>query len=282
MLRNIVILIIFAILFQSCSLLDGRKGDERIARVHNNYLYRSDLEGLVPQGTSEADSAVIIERYIDNWIRQQVFLREAEANLKQELVNFERKIRDYRNSLYIFTYENQLVNQKLDTLITDELMQEYYEKHQNEFKLRDNIVRINFVKLPIQSPDIQQVRRLIRSSDPEDLEALEDYCLNHAAAYHLGHDSWFIFTDILREIPINPSNHESYLRNNRFVELNDQYYRYFLYIKEYKLEGSPSPLAFQADNIRAIILNHRRQKLVNEIRQNLFNEAVRSSSFEIF
>ena len=282
MLKKNLFVAVAVIMIHSCTLFEERKRDERVARVFDTYLYASDLIGLVPEGTSAADSNIIMERYIDNWVRQQVFLNEAEANLKQEMLDFERKIRDYRNSLLIFSYENQLVNQKLDTIVSDELMQEYYEKHQNEFKLRENIVRVNFVKLPIESPNIQQVRRWIRSDDSEDLEALEEYCLNHAATYHLGQDSWFLFNDILREIPVNPSNHENYLRNNRFVELNDQFYRYFLYVLEYKLEGSPSPLAFQDDNIRAIILNHRRQQLVNEIRQNQFNKAVRSSAFEIY
>ncbi len=266
----------------SCNLFDGRRGDERVAKVNNQYLYRSDLTELVAPGTTSADSAVIVKRYIDNWIRQQVYLQEAQNNLSKDLLNFDRKMEDYRNSLVIFTYENELIAQNLDTLITDEIMEEYYDKHQDEFKLRDNIVQLNFVKLPVDAPEINRVRRLIRSQETEDLEELEEYCLNHAAGYFLDQESWFIFTDILREVPLNPSNHENFLRNNSFVELNDQFYRYFLYIRDYKLEGSPSPLTFQADNIRAIILNHRKQELVNEFRQRVYRDAVQNNAFEIY
>lgn len=269
-------------IFTSCNLIDTRRGDDRVARVNDKHLYKSDLAELVTPGTNPSDSAVIVKRYIENWIRQQVYLQEAENNLSSEKLDFESKIQNYRNSLVVFTYENELIAQELDTVITEEVMKEYYENHQDEFRLRDNIVQVNFVKLPIDAPDINQIRSLIRSEEPEDLEELEEYCLNHAAGYFLDQESWFIFTDVLREVPLNPSNHATYLRNNKFVELNDQYYRYFLYIRDYELEGSPSPLTFQADNIKAIILNHRKQELVNDFRQRVYRDAVKNNAFEIF
>lgn len=276
------IIFLVVIVISSCSLIDSRRGDQKIARAYDHFLYKSDLDGLIPDGTSYSDSALIVKGYIENWIKQQVYLEQAQSNLADELVSLERKVQDYRNSLIIFAYENQLVKEQLDTVINDSILMEYYQLHQNEFKLRDHIVKVNFIKLPIDAPDINLVRRLIRSEEPDDIENLEEYCINNAAGYFLDQESWFIFTDILREIPLNPSNHESYLRNTKNVELRDQFYRYFLYIREYKLEGSISPLAFQAENIKTIILNHRKQNLVNDFRQDLYLDAVKNSHFEIF
>ncbi len=270
------------LLFSSCQFIDARKGDQKIARVHNKVLYKSDLEGLVFPGTNSADSTTIVDRYIQNWVKQNVFLHEAEANLSDNMIDIQQKVDDYRNSLLIFAYENHLLNERLDTVIADEVLLEYYEKHQNEFKLRNNIVQLNFVKIPVEAPNINQVRRFIVSDKAEDLKNLEEYCVNHAAGYFLDQESWFIFTDIMREIPINPSNHESYLRNNKFVELKDEYFRYFLYLRDYKLEGTTSPLIFQADNIKSIILNHRKQKLINQLRQEQYLNAVKASAFEVY
>jgi len=282
MYRQVLISLVCIVLLFSCQLFDQKRNEEPVARVHNKYLYKSELEGLVAPGTSVADSTTIVKRYIDNWVRQQIFLTQAEKYIVDDFQSIQRKVVDYRNSLIIFTYENQLLNEKLDTLITDEVLQEYYERHINEFKLRDNIVQLNFVKLPVDAPDINLVRRLIRSDDADDLARLEEYCINHAAGYFLDQESWFIFPDILREVPLNPSNHQNFLRFNKNVELNDSFYRYFLYIREYRLEGSPAPLTFQIDNIKAIILNHRKQSLVNEFRQELHRNAVKDGAFEIF
>lgn len=278
----IIFIILSASFFGACSWFSGRSADERIARVNNKYLYRSDLHGIITPGINAADSAVIIKRYVENWIRQQVYLAEAEKKLTADQADFQRKVDNYRNSLIIFSYENQYIKANLDTVITPELMAEYYEKHQDEFKLRDHIVQVKFVKLPLDAPDINTVRRLIRSDSEQDLIALEDYCINHAASYFLDSDSWFIFSDILRDMPINPLNTESFLRNNSFLERTDDFYRYFLYIIDYRLEGSASPIVFQSDNIKAIILNHRKQQLINEFRHELFKNAVSNGSFEIY
>ncbi len=280
--RPVVVVFIFSFLFVSCSWLGGSNRDERVARVNSNYLYKSDLEGIVSPGTSASDSAVIIRRYIENWVRQQVYLEEAEKNLSEDQTDFQRKVNDYRNSLIIFTYENQFISSNLDTVITPELMTEYYEKHQDEFKLRDNIVQVKFIKLPLDAPEVNRVRRFIRSDDEQDLLALEEYCINNAASYFLDTQSWFVFNDILRDMPVNPQNQESFLRNNRFIERRDDFYRYFLYIIDYRLEGSASPLAFHSDNIKAIILNHRKQNMINELRQQLYKDAASNNSFEIY
>jgi hypothetical protein len=280
--KSNLIFLSLVILLSSCQFFNSRRGDEKIARVHNNYLYRSDLDGLVVPGTTASDSALIVQRFIDNWIKQHIYLKEAENNLSKNNVDVQRKVDDYRSSLLIFTYENQLLNEKLDTVITNDVINEYYEKHQKDFKLRNHIVKLNFVKVPVGSPEINLVRRLIRSEDSEDLGKLEQYCIDHAAGYFLDQDSWFIFPDLLREIPLNPSNQEQFLRNNKFVELSDSYYRYFLYLRDFKLEGSISPLAFQTDNIKAIILNHRKQNLINRLRQDLYRDAVETSSFQVF
>ncbi len=277
-----ILLLVFSLLTVSCGIFGGRKDDPKVARVHGKNLYKSDLVGIVAPGTNPSDSAFIIKRYIDKWVRQQIYLNRAEKNLPQENRDYKRKIEDYRSSLLIFSYENELVKTQLDTIISPEALTEYYEKHQHEFKLRDHIVKLNYMKIPLDAPGTNRVRRLIRSSDEEELAELEEYAINNAAGYFLDQGSWFIFSDILRDIPINPQNHESFLRNNRFLELNDQYYRYFLYIRDYKLEGSVSPLAFQSENIKAIILNHRKQSFINEYRQNAYKEAVKNEDFEIF
>lgn len=281
MYRIITIFCLSSLILVSCGYFSNAD-DVRVAKVYNNVLYLSDLEGLVPPGTNSADSATIVQRYIDQWIKNNVYLNEAKRNLSRNVADIDRKVEDYQNSLLIFTYENQFLDQKLDTNITQEVLQDYYDKHQLEFRLRNNIVKINFVKIPIDASDINMVRNLIASSEEEDINKLEEYCINNAAGYFLDQNSWFIFTDILRELPINPANQEQFLRTNKLVELKDEYYRYFLYIRDYKLEGTISPLTFQLDNIKAIVLNHRKQQLINQLRQELYLKAVKDGAFEVY
>lgn len=276
------LLLLVSISIVSCDTFWSHRQGEKVARVGDNYLYQSDLKDIVSPGTLPQDSAVIVKRYIEKWIRQQIFVQEALNSLTEEQQDFSRKVEDYRNSLIIFAYENNLVQNQLDTIISDDLLNEYYEEHKNQFQLRNNIVKVNFLKLPLDAPDIATVRRLIRSEEPEDIAILEEYAVNHAATYFLHQNTWFIFDDIFRDFPINVSDHAQFLRSYKFREVTDNYYRYFLYIDDYKLEGTTSPLAFQSENIKAIIMNHRKQKFINDFRQQLYKDADMNSEFEVY
>lgn len=271
-----------AILFSACTLFEPAPEDVVVARAYNTYLYRADLDGLVPPGMSPADSAGMIKRYVDNWIRQQVFLKQATSNLPPEKMDFERTIQDYENSLIIYTYETELVRNQLDNAVSEAQIRDYYEEHKNTLSLRENIVKAIYIKVPLDAPDLGQLRRLYRSTDEEQMDQLESYCLDHAASYYLDTNIWMLFTEIMKDAPINTSDPESWLRNNRSAELKDDYYRYFIHIEEYKEKGDVPPLAFERENIRSLLLNQRKHTFINEQRSLFFQEAMQNGDFEVF
>lgn len=282
--KYIISILIALILLQlGCSYFDEElPQDDKIARVHDAFLFKIDLEGIVEPGISQQDSIKTVERYVDTWIRQQVLLHEAKNNLTPEKMNFERKIEDYRNSLVIFSYEKDFINKNLDTIVSSEQIMEYYEEYKNDFQLKENIVQAIFIKVSLDTPDLNLVRRFYRSDSPEDRVALEDYCVQNASAYFLDDSSWLVFNDLLRNIPLEIRNQEHYLKNNKAVEITDDYYRYFIYIKDYRIKDSVSPLAFEEQNIRNIIINKRKHELINNHRNNIYRNAIRNNSFEIF
>ena len=256
--------------------------DLLLASVYSGRLYTSDIIGIVPQGALPEDSMRVVKRYVDNWVRQQVLLHHALENLDPANLDFEKKIQDYKNSLIIFTYETELVKNDLDTLVTEAQISEYYEQNHLDFTLQESIVRVVYVKVPLDAPEPGLLRRLYRSVDPDDIALLEDYCVQHAANYFIESDNWLLFSELLREIPLSVSNPESYLTQNRLVELSDEYYRYFLNIQDYKLKGSVSPLSFERENVRSILLNRRRHAFVNQKREELFQQALQSGNLETF
>jgi hypothetical protein len=134
----------------------------------------------------------------------------------------------------------------------------------------------------LDAPDQGVLRRLYRSENPDDLDLLEDYCVQHAANYFIESDNWLFFSELLREIPLQVSNPESYLTQNRHVELSDNFYRYFLNIQDYNLKGSVSPLSFERENVRSIILNRRKHAFVNQKRDELFQQALQNGGIETF
>ena len=253
-----------------------------IARVNNQYLYRSALSGLVPSGTSATDSLNITRNYINGWIRKQTILQQAQKNLPEELMNFNKQLEDYRNSLIVYTYEKELVKQLLDTIISDEEIAEYYLNQQENFELRENILLADFIIIEKDSADKKLIKNLMLSDSIYDHQKLEDYCKIMRAEYFLDEVEWIFFNDLIKYIPINTYNQEQFLTQNKYVELADSLNLYFMRIKDFKIKESISPLDFEKDNIRMIILNKRKTQLLDKMERELFEQVLETNQIEIY
>jgi hypothetical protein len=271
-------------LLASCNFFEKNEEvpQKAVARVFDTYLYYDELKEIIPSDVSSADSAQIAENYINSWIHQILELKKAEENLIEEQKNFSKQLEDYRRSLIIYSYQRELVNQLLDTIISEEEIETYYENNKQNFELKDNIVKVRYIKLDKKAPDIKKVRKWYISETPQDLLSLESYCYQFAQNFFLDDKVWLLFDDLLKEIPIRTYNKEDFLKQNRTVELEDSLSIYFLNIKGYKIKNSISPLSFEKDNIRNIIVNQRKMDIINKMKQEVYNDAANKSNFEIF
>jgi hypothetical protein len=265
----------------SCGSSD-KKDEGAIARVYDEYLFKSDIIGIVPEGTSSKDSISIVRNYINNWVKQKLILQTAQSNLSSSQKDFDEQLEAYRNSLIIFTYEKELVKQKLDTTVSDEEITTYYDKNQADFLLKDNIVKVWYVKMPLNSANEATIQKLYKLDDSTSKSSLEDYSKKYAINYFLDDSTWLYFSDLLKEIPIKTYSQEDYLKFNRFIEMEDSTYSYFLNIKDFQIKESVSPLSFEKENVRKIILNKRKLELVEEIEESLFQDALKNEDFEIY
>lgn len=273
------IIFIIAIAFCACTSNQNSK-EEALARVYNKYLYVSDIQAVLPANASEKDSIEMLNEYIDNWIRQQLVITQAEKNLSKEEKDFSRQLEDYKNSLITFKYESKLISQKLDTSVTDDEILQYYEKNKSNFELKENIVKVVYVKIP-KNTSYTAARVLIRSDKPQDKKKLQDFCHKFAVNYYLDDQNWLLFNDILKEIPINTYNQEDYLKNNHVIEIQDSTFTYLLNIKGFMIKEGLSPLSFERNNIRDIIVNKRKLSLIENMKNDVYNNALKKGDFEI-
>jgi len=253
-----------------------------VARAYANKLYQADLVGLVPPGTPAADSAMMVRRFVENWIKQQVVLHKAEANLPDESKKVQKQLQEYRNSLLTFAYEQELIRQRLDTNVSDEEIQRYYDEHQRNFELRHNIVKAFYARVPTNAPHYDQFRQWIRSGDERNRNRIEEYCHQFASDFHLDDEAWVVFDELLRKVPLKPADKERFLQTNRYVELADSNETCFVLLREYRLKDSLSPLDFERSNIRDLIINKRKLELVRAMEKAAYNQALQNSEFEIY
>jgi hypothetical protein len=137
-----------------------------------------------------------------------------------------------------------------------------------------------YVKLNKKS-NAAPFRQLIRSERPGDKKKLTELSSKYAVNSFLDDNNWLVFNDILKEIPIETYNQEEYLKNNRYIEIEDSVYVYLLNIKGFLIKESVSPLSFEKDNIRSIIINKRKIKLIGDMEKSIYDDAVKNGDFEI-
>lgn len=287
-----LVLIAFCGLLVSCDLIKMKENpgisnqsteEVAIARVHNLFLYPSDLEGVIPKGSTAADSANIVERYIKSWVRKQLLMHEAASNINFDEAEIERKIMDYRYALMAYEFEKLYVNRELDTEISEEEIRKYYDENIDNFQLKQNIVRAHFVKLPKNAPKLARFRKLWVSTKEKEIEELRSYIYRFALASSMDESSWFNFEDVVRNSPyISVPNKVQFLKANSQSESEDEEFIYFLKIFEYKIVDEIPPMDFVRDQIQSVILNKRRVALSQQLEQKVYDKALRNKDFEIF
>ena len=262
---------------------DGTDGNRAVvARVNNAYLYRDELVGIVNNSVSKEDSTSRVEAYIDSWVRKQLLIQEASKKIHINEAEVERKILDYRYSIIAYEYLSQYVKQNLDTVVADNEIESYYKGNIDNFILKQNIVRATYIKVPKNAPKIEKIKSLIFSKNDRDRNELKSYCLSFSSAYHLADSSWIIFDELVRNSPmVEIPNKVQFLKMNPYYETEDEAFRYFLKVEEYRISDNVSPLEFVRDEITNIILNKRKVELAKKLEDEVYNKARESEQFEI-
>lgn len=275
-------LLSIGLILVSCQNSTNKSQEMPVARVNDLYLYASDLEGVVPKDLTEIDSLALVNDYIEKWVRKQIILSKAEENLTDEEKNVEKQIDDYRTSLLIFKYEQNLLQQKLDTVITKEEIEEYYTENSSNFILNNHLVKALFIKVPRSAPTIWKLRRWYKSDDKEDIKELEAYCFNNAEKYDYFNDNWVEFSIIESQLPKLYQSTESILKTKHTLEVGDSEYIYFVRFFEYRLRGTTEPLDYIDHKIKSIILNKRKIQYIKKLENEIYNDAANHGNFNIY
>ncbi len=280
-LQRIILLLLIVFAF-SCKKSNNEITDKPLAKVHNKYLYESDMEGLFNSNVTKEDSVIIARNFINDWVKKQLLLEKAEQNLNEKSKDIEKEIEDYRSSLLIFRYKQELINQKLDTIITDEEIEEYYNEYSGNFILNHNIVKALYLKISKEAPEIDKVRWWYKSTSPDNISRLEDYCYQYATKFDDFENKWIPFNNLLLEIPTNIEDQERYLKYYKHIETEDDLYYYFVKINEYSLKSTIQPLEYAQAKIKSILLNKRKFTFIDELENSVYNEALNHNEFIIY
>lgn len=271
--KNWGVILVIAAAMTGCGQEHNHKGKTPLVEVSGEFLYKEDLQAALPLNISKDDSVLFAEHYIRNWIEDALLFDKAEGNIPDN-DKISKLVENYRRALIMHTYQEELVNQKLANDISEEEINAYYEKNKELFRLDNPLVKGLFIKVPLSSPGLGNVRVWYRKNNQDVIEKLEKYSLRNAVSYDYFYDRWTSVPDVAAKIPLKVLDTDAnYLDKNRNVEVKDTAFCYFLHIEDFLGKDKQKPLDFARDEIKEILINLKRVEFINKVKEDLYQRA---------
>ncbi len=256
------------------------KEDVLLARVYNQELYLSEVQDMIPPGLSAEDSLEMIEAFIDRWVREAVLMEEAERAIPKNL-NIDKLVRDYRASLIRHNYEKRLVAQLLDSVVTDREIEAFFAQAKEQFRLDEPIVRAHFIKAPISAPRLDEVDAWWAAGDSTAWNKLQLWAQGWAQVAMLSDSAWHKYSELVAAMPPGMVDDHDPSRPPEFIR-DEEGYRYYFRLLEWYPAGQIPPISYVHDKVKRTILHRRKQQLLDEVREQMYQKAVRHNDVEVF
>ena len=267
----------------SCNIISSIVHDDQVvARVGNERLYLSELNNYIPDGTSPEDSAAIALQYINSWATEHLYVRTAESRLSKEEKNVDKELEAYRRSLLRYRYEQRYINDRLDTLITQQQLEEYYKTHAATLELQRPILKVRFVDIMADSPNYDEIIAKLSAEGGQALKDLDSLAYVSAPRFFDSSDTWMDAAVLAREFGTDWSTMISKIKD-RYIIFNyeDRGETRAAYVFSIQQKGQ-APLDYCRNSIRDNILSERKRELLKNLEQDLLKNAQEKKDFVIY
>lgn len=280
--KALIFYIIIIFCFFACKKPQVTENNDALVKLNDKVLLKSEVLSLIPKGISSADSSLLAESYIKKWVKEKLVYDVAQQNLADEQADIDNLVENYRKSLIRYRYQEKLVREKLSSVIKESDMKSFYEANPEKFKLDKNLIKGLFLKIPVDAPNVAQVKEWYKSPTEPALEKIEKYSVQYATVYEYFYDKWVDFDDVMDNIPDHIANPVAFLKNNKSLEVKDSSYYYFLNIKQYLPVGSVEPYEYAEPEIRDILVNQRKLEFLRNFEDELYNDALKKGKMTYY
>lgn len=265
-------------IMSSCSLFE-RTDDILLARLGDSELHKSDV--VLPSHLSSSDSLAFVQQYITNWAKEELIFNKAKLNINAETLEIEKRLEAYRRSLLIHAYEQKLIEQQLDTIISLSDIQSYFDDHSQDYILADTITKIMYLHLSAVAPKLDSIIDLVFDKDTINFNAIEEYAHQYSKRYYYNENEWLQWSDLQKLAPKS----EEVLRlseKNYTMLAEDSLDVYLIRLLDIRQQGEIAPLKYVEEEIKSILLNQRKLKTIDIIQNKLFEDAKKSKQFQTY
>ncbi|WP_237701149.1 peptidyl-prolyl cis-trans isomerase [Maribacter sp. HTCC2170] len=273
-----------AFFFVACnSVWKDNSGEGPIARVGESYLYKEDVVPFLTEGMTKEDSTSLVTGYINNWASKQLLLSKSKINLSEDkLAEFDALVNTYRTDLYTRAYKEALVQQGSDTVVSQSQMEGFYKKEKENFKLKEKIISLRFIELPLQFLNKETVISKLKKFDDDDVTYLDSIGVQFKKL-NFNDSIWVSASRVREEIPpLTLENQNRYLKKSQFFELQDSLGVYLAKITGVLEINDIAPLSYIEPSIKQVLLNRRKLDYIRRLETEIIDEAIKEKEFEVY
>lgn len=259
----------------------GASADEVIARVGDQKLVASAVRSHVPTGLNPEDSVRSAERFVDQWIREQIIVLQAQEALPPEAIDFESELATYRNALLLHAFKERYASERLNVKVSEAEAMAFYAENEQSFVLTDYAIRVLFINAPSGS-NLNAVREPFASMDSTRIIEVERWCVENGAGYALDGSTWWTLSAFTKEVPMNFYRTETQLASRRLVEFEANDRTYLVQFLEHALKDHVAPFSAVQEQVTEMIVHRRRQALLLAMEEQLVVKAWAEGRVERF
>lgn len=253
--------------------------DPILAEVYDYQLPLSSILELLEKTTSKEDSLMRLRILVNAWVREKLMLHNAEDIVPKDL-NIDQLVNDYRSSLLVHNYERILVEDQVDTMVSQQELLDYYNKNKDQYQLESTIIRCHFIKTTQDQPKKDSLEKWWKKPDQSSFSKLIKYCNDYAELFMLDDNTWYKVEEITQLLPAG-SLSESSMRAGRNYQFSDEQYDYYLRIHEAVKNKEIAPLSYIEGQATRYIMHQRKLTLLEKIKNDLYQEGLTSRFVKI-
>ncbi|MEZ4777498.1 MAG: hypothetical protein R3D00_30255 [Bacteroidia bacterium] len=270
-----VCIVLLLLTFAACQNNTGPGKGDVIARFDNELLLREEVDYFTPDTLKGEDSIKYAKQYIEEWVRSQTIASAAlrEVDDLENKVNY--KLKTYEKKLMETEFAAWLIQEKPELLIvSDAEIRNYYNKYPDKFVSKQEYYQYFYISTKLERQ--YQLVNEMKTTDPQKIKELITWSATNAADFRL--DSTYVPGVELDRISkgfyfgnIRKAS-ESTVYPYAHTEDETTYYDFFRLLDVIN-PGDQLPLSLCRDRIINIILNQRKNTLVDQTESNLIQQA---------
>ena len=271
-------ILLFCAVLSGCQWFEQKRMTGVAVALNGQYLYQSTLDSL-SFGLSSEDSARVVKQYVKQWAKDILVYDKAKGAVDKTI---EALVEDYRRSLYVHAYEQELVERRMPKQVADSVVEQIYAAHPEKFELRESIAKGVLIVVPNGAPNMKKLRGWLTDLSEENLENIEKFAYNYAVGYELFTDQWRTAQQLLLTMPFEQDELDRLLRSKQQIELQDSLSTYILQVTDKQMAGEPMPVEYARPEIEKAVLSQRRVLFLQKERERLYEDAIKYNKIVFF